>query len=101
AVATDPCRAAQAQPQHATRQCALPGRRDRSGAGGTGRLYGATTYSKLLRNVAPQAGIERSPSSSTVQAAVLRAQSFAGAQPGTGSGEAEQTERTQPIGASR
>lgn len=67
----------------------------------TGRLYGATTYSKLLRNVAPQAGIERSPSSSTVQAAVLRAQSFAGAQADAGSDEAEQAERIQPIGASR
>jgi hypothetical protein len=66
----------------------------------TGRLYGATTYSKLLRNVAPQAGIERSPSSSTVQAAVLRAQSFAGAQPGTGSGEVAQAKRTRPIGGS-
>jgi hypothetical protein len=55
----------------------------------TGRLYGATTYSKLLQHVAPQAGIERRPSSSTVQAAVLRAQSLAAAQPGAGPSAAE------------
>lgn len=46
----------------------------------TGRLYGATAYDRLLRQVAPQAGVERRPSSATVQAAVLRAQSLA-AQP--------------------
>lgn len=42
----------------------------------TGRLYGATTYGKLLRALAPQTGIERRPSSATVQAAVLRAQAL-------------------------
>jgi hypothetical protein len=67
----------------------------------TGRLYGATTYSKLLRHVAPQAGIERSPSSSTVQAAVLRAQSFAAAQPGARLGAAEGAQWAGPTGGSR
>lgn len=66
--------------------------------GATGRLYGATTYSKLLRHVAPQAGIERSPSSSTVQAAVLRAQSFAAAQPEVGLDVAGSAKRAGSTG---
>ncbi|MEM5372668.1 hypothetical protein V4C53_42560 [Paraburkholderia azotifigens] len=43
----------------------------------TGRVYGATTYGRLLRDVAPQAGVTRRPSTPTIQAAVLRAQALA------------------------
>ncbi|MGF7135946.1 hypothetical protein P3T40_007458 [Paraburkholderia sp. EB58] len=43
----------------------------------TGRLYGATTYSRLLRDVAPQVGVSRNPSSQTLQKAIGRAQSLA------------------------
>ncbi|MFC6951162.1 hypothetical protein E2553_37795 [Paraburkholderia dipogonis] len=43
----------------------------------TGRLYGATTYSRLLRDVAPQIGVSRNPSSRTLQKAIGRAQSLA------------------------
>src|SRR6202000_1847439 len=43
----------------------------------TGRLYGATTYSRLLRDVAPQVGVSRNPSSQTLQKAIARAQSLA------------------------
>jgi hypothetical protein len=42
----------------------------------TGRVYGAMTYGRLLRDVAPQAGVTRRPSTPTIQAAVLRAQSL-------------------------
>jgi hypothetical protein len=42
----------------------------------TGRLYGATTYSRLLRDVAPQVGVSRNPSSQTLQKAIGRAQSL-------------------------
>jgi hypothetical protein len=49
----------------------------------TGRVFGATTYSRLLRDVAPQAGVQRHPSAPTVQQAILRAQALAPmAQPG-------------------
>jgi hypothetical protein len=43
----------------------------------TGRLYGATTYTRLLRDVAPQMGVKRNPSSRTLQKAIARAQSLA------------------------
>lgn len=43
----------------------------------TGRLYGATTYTRLLRDVASGLGVERHPSSATIQKAVSRAQSLA------------------------
>ncbi|MEM5433734.1 hypothetical protein [Paraburkholderia diazotrophica] len=43
----------------------------------TGRVYGATTYGRLLRDVAPQAGVTRRPSTPTIQAAVLRAHALA------------------------
>jgi hypothetical protein len=43
----------------------------------TGRVFGATTYSRLLRDVAPQAGVQRHPSAPTVQQAILRAQALA------------------------
>jgi hypothetical protein len=46
----------------------------------TGRLDGATTYSLLLRDVATGLGIERHPSSTTIQKAVSRAQSLAPAE---------------------
>lgn len=39
----------------------------------TGRIYGATAYDNILRNIAPQAGVTRRPSSSTIQRAVARA----------------------------
>jgi hypothetical protein len=42
----------------------------------TGRVYGAMTYGRLLRDVAPQAGVTRRPSTPTIQAAVLRAQAL-------------------------
>ena len=42
----------------------------------TGRVYGATAYGRLLRDVAPQAGVARRPSTPTIQAAVLRAQAL-------------------------
>ena len=42
----------------------------------TGRVYGAMTYGRLLRDVAPQAGVARRPSTPTIQAAVLRAQAL-------------------------
>ncbi|WP_236674455.1 hypothetical protein [Paraburkholderia hospita] len=34
------------------------------------------TYGRLLRDVAPQAGVTRRPSTPTIQAAVLRAQAL-------------------------
>lgn len=43
----------------------------------TGRLYGAGTYARLLRDVGPQCGIERTPSSATIQKAVAHAQALA------------------------
>jgi hypothetical protein len=43
----------------------------------TGRVFGATTYSRLLRDVAPQVGVRRHPSAPTVQQAILRAQALA------------------------
>jgi hypothetical protein len=42
----------------------------------TGRVFGATTYSRLLRDVGPQVGVERHPSAPTVQRAILRAQAL-------------------------
>ena len=49
----------------------------------TGRVFGATTYSRLLRDVGPQVGVERHPSAPTVQRAIVRAQALAPiAQPG-------------------
>jgi hypothetical protein len=42
----------------------------------TGRVYGAMTYGRLLRDVAPQSGVARRPSTPTIQAAVLRAQAL-------------------------
>ncbi|SKD05590.1 hypothetical protein SAMN05445504_9540 [Burkholderia sp. CF099] len=42
----------------------------------TSRVYGAMTYGRLLRDVAPQAGVARRPSTPTIQAAVLRAQAL-------------------------
>ncbi|MFM0158223.1 hypothetical protein PQQ99_37830 [Paraburkholderia sediminicola] len=42
----------------------------------TGRVFGATTYSRLLRDVAPQVGVQRHPSAPTVQQAILRAQAL-------------------------
>lgn len=53
----------------------------------TGRLYGATTYSRLLRDVAPQVGVSRNPSSQTLQKAIGRAQSLAPT-PAAGNAEA-------------
>lgn len=52
----------------------------------TGRLYGATTYSRLLRDVAPQIGVSRNASSQTLQKAIGRAQSLA---PTPAAGDAE------------
>ncbi|MEW6345633.1 MAG: hypothetical protein RXR20_01450 [Paraburkholderia sp.] len=50
----------------------------------TGRVFGATNYSRLLRDVGPQAGVQRHPSAPTVQQAILRAQALAPmAQPGS------------------
>ncbi|MCI0151400.1 hypothetical protein KNO81_36680 [Paraburkholderia sediminicola] len=50
----------------------------------TGRVFGATTYSRLLRDVAPQSGVQRHPSAPTVQQAILRAQALAPmSQPGS------------------
>ncbi|QQC67902.1 hypothetical protein [Paraburkholderia ginsengisoli] len=43
----------------------------------TGRVFGATTYSRLLRDVAPQVGVQRHPSAPTVQRAIQRAQALA------------------------
>lgn len=43
----------------------------------TGRLYGATAYGRLLRDVAPQVGVHRRPSAPTIQQAVARAQALA------------------------
>ncbi|WP_429535003.1 hypothetical protein [Paraburkholderia sp. WC7.3d] len=43
----------------------------------TGRVFGATTYSRLLRDVAPQVGVQRHPSAPTLQQAILRAQALA------------------------
>lgn len=40
-------------------------------------MFGATTYSRLLRDVAPQVGVQRHPSAPTVQQAILRAQALA------------------------
>jgi len=42
----------------------------------TSRVYGAMTYGRLLRDIAPQAGVTRRPSTPTIQAAVLRAQAL-------------------------
>jgi hypothetical protein len=42
----------------------------------TGRVFGATTYSRMLRDVAPQVGVQRHPSAATVQQAILRAQAL-------------------------
>ncbi|MFP3557000.1 hypothetical protein SB861_40820 [Paraburkholderia sp. SIMBA_049] len=42
----------------------------------TSRVYGAMTYGRLLRDVGPQAGVTRRPSTPTIQAAVLRAQAL-------------------------
>ncbi|MFP3647274.1 hypothetical protein [Paraburkholderia sp. SIMBA_054] len=42
----------------------------------TGRVYGAMTYGRLPRDVAPQSGVTRRPSTPTIQAAVLRAQAL-------------------------
>ncbi|CAG9235766.1 conserved hypothetical protein [Paraburkholderia tropica] len=39
----------------------------------TGRIFGATAYDNILRNIAPQAGVMRRPSSATIQQAVARA----------------------------
>jgi hypothetical protein len=47
----------------------------------TGRLYGATTYTRLLRDVATGLGVERHPSSATIQKAVSRAESLAPSAP--------------------
>ncbi|MGF7137111.1 hypothetical protein P3T40_008624 [Paraburkholderia sp. EB58] len=50
----------------------------------TGRVFGATTYSRLLRDVAPQIGVQRHPSAPTIQQAILRAQALAPmSQPGS------------------
>ncbi|MGF6872736.1 hypothetical protein [Paraburkholderia sp. MM5477-R1] len=50
----------------------------------TGRVFGATTYSRPLRDVAPQVGVQRHPSAPTVQQAILRAQALAPiSQPGS------------------
>ncbi|TDY15738.1 hypothetical protein B0G81_8833 [Paraburkholderia sp. BL6665CI2N2] len=50
----------------------------------TGRVFGATTYSRLLRDVAPQVGVQRHPSAPTLQQAILRAQALAPvSQPGS------------------
>lgn len=43
----------------------------------TGRVFGASTYSRLLRDVAPQAGVSRRPSAPTIHQAILRAQALA------------------------
>ncbi|MFM0363055.1 hypothetical protein [Paraburkholderia sediminicola] len=43
----------------------------------TGRVFGATTYTRLLRDVAPQVGVQRHPSAPTVQQAILRAHALA------------------------
>jgi hypothetical protein len=42
-----------------------------------GRLYGATTFTRLLRDVGPQIGVNRNPSSRTLQKAIARAQALA------------------------
>ncbi|TDY17071.1 hypothetical protein B0G81_8254 [Paraburkholderia sp. BL6665CI2N2] len=42
----------------------------------TGRVFGATD-SRLLRDVAPQVGVQRHPSAPTLQQAILRAQALA------------------------
>ena len=52
----------------------------------TGRVFGATTYSRLLRDVAPQVGVRRHPSAPTVQRAIQRAQALAPMSP-PGSGD--------------
>ncbi|MBN3723561.1 hypothetical protein [Burkholderia sp. Ac-20379] len=43
----------------------------------TGRVFGAGVYDALLKNVGPQTGVTRRPSSATVQAAVGRAHAAA------------------------
>lgn len=43
----------------------------------TGRLFGASQYTRLLSDVAPQVGVNRRPSSATVQKAIARAQALA------------------------
>ncbi|SDJ49024.1 hypothetical protein SAMN04487926_1559 [Paraburkholderia steynii] len=42
----------------------------------TGRVYGAMTYGRLLRDLAPRVSVVRRPSTSTIQTAVLRAQAL-------------------------
>jgi hypothetical protein len=43
----------------------------------TGRLYGATTYAKLLRDLSAMTGVTRRPSTTTIQKAIARAQALA------------------------
>ncbi|WP_413197594.1 hypothetical protein [Pararobbsia alpina] len=43
----------------------------------TGRLFGATTYSRLLGDLATSVGVTRRPSTTTIHRAVARAQSLA------------------------
>jgi hypothetical protein len=43
----------------------------------TGRLYGATTYARLLRDLSAMTGVARRPSTTTIQKAVTRAQALA------------------------
>lgn len=43
----------------------------------TGRLYGATTYVRLLRDLSAMTGVTRCPSAPTIQKAVARAQALA------------------------
>nr|WP_289814901.1 hypothetical protein [Paraburkholderia caribensis] len=62
----------------------------------TGRLFGATAYDNLLRNIGPQAGVARRPSSATIQQAVARAHALApGAPPRDITGGAA---AAQPVG---
>ncbi|MDR6413058.1 hypothetical protein [Paraburkholderia terricola] len=43
----------------------------------TGRLYGATTYARLLRDLSAMTGVTRRPSTTTIQKAIARAQALA------------------------
>jgi hypothetical protein len=43
----------------------------------TGRLYGATTYVRLLRDLSAMTGVTRCPSAPTIQKAIARAQALA------------------------
>ncbi|CAB3804509.1 hypothetical protein [Paraburkholderia fynbosensis] len=43
----------------------------------TGRLYGATTYARLLRDLSAVTGVTRRPSTTTIQKAIARAQALA------------------------